>query len=44
MEIVYISADHQKEYMGLTTWKNAPEGRILKSDVSIAKNYLEDKQ
>ena len=30
--------------MGLTTWKNAPEGRILKSDVSIAKNYLEEKQ
>ena len=43
-EIVYKSADHQKEHMGLTTWKNAPEGRILKSDVSIAKNYLEDKQ
>ena len=30
--------------MGLTTWKNAPDGRILKSDVSIAKNYLEEKQ
>lgn len=43
-EIVYKSADHQKEHMGLTTWKNAPEGRILKSDVSIAKNYLEEKQ
>ncbi len=43
-EIVYQSADHQKEHMGLTTWKNAPEGRILKSDVSIAKNYLEEKQ
>lgn len=43
-EIVYKFADHQKEHMGLTTWKNAPEGRILKSDVSIAKNYLEEKQ
>ena len=43
-EIVYKSADHQKEHMGLTTWKNAPEGRILNSDVSIAKNYLEEKQ
>lgn len=43
-EIVYQSADHQKEHMGLTTWKNAPERRILKSDVSIAKNYLEEKQ
>ena len=30
--------------MGLTTWKNAPEGRILKSDVSVAKNYLNEKQ
>ena len=43
-EIVHSSADHTKEHMGLTTWKNAPEGRILKSDVSIAKNYLEEKQ
>ena len=43
-EIVYESADHEKEHMGLTTWKNAPDGRILKSDVSIAKNYLEEKQ
>ena len=43
-EIVYQSADHEKEHMGLTTWKNAPDGRILKSDVSIAKNYLEEKQ
>ena len=38
-EIVYKSADHEKEHMGLTTWKNAPDGRILKSDVEIAKNY-----
>ena len=43
-EIVYESADHEKEHMGLTTWKNAPDGRILKSDVSIAKNYLVEKQ
>ena len=43
-EIVYHSADHTKEHMGLTTWKNAPDGRILKSDVSVAKNYLDEKQ
>ena len=43
-EIVYAHADHTKENMGLTTWKNAPDGRILKSDVSVAKNYLEEKQ
>ena len=43
-EIIYYKADHTKEYMGLTTWKNAPDGRILKSDVSIAKNYLQEKE
>ncbi len=43
-EIVYERADHTKENMGLTTWKNAPDGRILKSDVKIAKNYLDEKQ
>lgn len=43
-EIVYTKADHTKEHMGLTTWKNAPDGRVLKSDVSIAKNYLSEKQ
>ena len=43
-EIVYTKADHTKENMGLTTWKNAPDGRILKSDVSIAKNYLQEKE
>lgn len=43
-EIIYHRADHTKEYMGLTTWKNAPAGRILKADVSIAKNYLDEKQ
>lgn len=43
-EKVYTSADHTKEHMGLVTWKNAPDGRVLKSDVSIAKNYLDEKQ
>ncbi|MCI7636160.1 MAG: virulence RhuM family protein [Oscillibacter sp.] len=43
-EIIYSSADHTKEHMGLTTWKNAPDGRILKSDVSVAKNYLSEKE
>lgn len=43
-EIVYNSADRNKEHMGLTTWKNAPDGRVLKSDVSVAKNYLDEKQ
>ena len=39
-EIIYDSADATKIYMGLTNWKQAPDGKILKSDVSIAKNYL----
>lgn len=39
-EIVYANADRAKENMGLTTWKNSPNGRILKSDVTAAKNYL----
>lgn len=43
-EIIYQKADHTKEHMGLTTWKNAPDGRILKSDVTIAKNYLEENE
>ena len=43
-EIVYTHANHNRDNMGLTTWKNAPDGRILKSDVSIAKNYLDEKQ
>lgn len=43
-EIIYAKADHTKEHMGLTTWKNAPDGRILKSDVSIAKNYLQENE
>lgn len=43
-EIIYSSADREKAHMGLTTWKNAPDGRILKQDVTIAKNYLTEKQ
>ena len=43
-EIVYERADHKKDHMGLTTWKNSPSGRVLKSDVNIAKNYLSEKQ
>jgi virulence protein len=43
-EIINTAADKTKEHMGLTTWKNAPDGRILKSDVVVAKNYLEEKQ
>lgn len=43
-EIIYNSADRNKDHMGLTTWKNAPDGRILKSDVTVAKNYLTEKQ
>ena len=43
-EIIYSKADHTKDHMGLTTWKNAPDGRILNSDVSIAKNYLQEKE
>ena len=43
-EIIYQKADKFKPNMGLTTWKNAPKGRILKSDVEIAKNYLSPKE
>lgn len=43
-EIIYTNADSKKESMGLKTWKNAPDGRILKSDVLIAKNYLSEKE
>ena len=42
-EIVFHNADSNRENMGLTTWKNAPDGRVLKSDVTIAKNYLSEK-
>ena len=41
-ELIYATADATKIYMGLTTWKRAPEGKILKSDVAIAKNYLSE--
>lgn len=43
-EIVYTNADKEKEHMGLKTWKNSPYGRILKSDVTVAKNYLDENQ
>ena len=43
-EIIYNSANHEKDNMGLKTWKNCPDGRVLKSDVSVAKNYLDEKQ
>lgn len=41
-EIIYSKADSTKKNMGLTTWKHSPNGRILKSDVMVAKNYLEE--
>ena len=41
-EIIYSSADASKLYMGLTNWKQAPDGKIMKSDVNIAKNYLNE--
>ncbi len=44
VEIIESSADHNKDNMGLSTWKNAPDGRILKSDVIVAKNYLSEKE
>ena len=43
-EIVYQSANKDKMHMGLTTWKNSPDGRILQSDVTVAKNYLQEKE
>ena len=43
-EIVYNKANHDQQNMGLTTWKYAPDGRILKSDVSVAKNYLSEEE
>lgn len=43
-ELIVKRADHEKDYMGLTTWKKAPDGKILKSDVVIAKNYLNEKE
>lgn len=43
-EIIYSKANKQADKMGLTTWKNSPDGRVLKQDVVIAKNYLEEKE
>ena len=43
-EIIAKTADSKKENMGLTTWKNSPSGRVLKSDVVVAKNYLQEKE
>lgn len=43
-EIISSHADHTKPHMGLTTWKHSPNGRILKSDTQVAKNYLDEKQ
>ena len=43
-EIIYERADAEKPYMGLMTWKNAPDGRIIKSDVTVAKNYLSENE
>jgi len=43
-EIIYSRANHEKENMGLSTWKNAPSGRIRKTDVVVAKNYLQEKE
>ena len=43
-EIIYKSADSTKEAMGLLTWKNAPDGRIIKTDVIVAKNYLQENE
>lgn len=43
-EIVYNRVDSKKENMGLTTWKNAPDGKILETDVTIAKNYLSQEE
>ncbi len=39
-EVIMLRANHEKEHMGLTSWRNAPKGKIVKSDVSVAKNYL----
>ena len=43
-EVIVNRADHKKEHMGLTSWKNAPDGKIVKTDVSVAKNYLEKEE
>ena len=43
-EVIVARADHKKEHMGLTYWENAPDGKIVKSDVTVAKNYLTEKE
>ncbi|MDR2869172.1 MAG: virulence RhuM family protein [Deferribacteraceae bacterium] len=43
-EIIYTKADRNKDHMGLTSWRNAPDGRVIKSDVTVAKNYLQEKE
>jgi len=43
-EIIHLSANAKKENMGLTTWKNSPDGRVVKSDIIVAKNYLQEKE
>ena len=43
-EIIYDRADAEKPHMGLMTWKNAPDGRVIKSDVTVAKNYLSENE
>lgn len=43
-ELIVERADANKEHMGLTTWENAPNGKIVKTDVSVAKNYLREKE
>lgn len=43
-ETIYKTANAEKEFMGLSTWKNAPEGRVLKSDTTVAKNYLSEQE
>lgn len=43
-EIIFLQADSKKENMGLTTWKNAPKGKVLKGDIGTAKNYMQEKE
>lgn len=43
-EIIHLSTNAKKDNMGLTTWKNSPDGRVLKSDIIVAKNYLQEKE
>ncbi len=43
-EIIYNRADHKKDHMNLTSWKHSPDGKILETDVIIAKNYLKKEE